>query len=329
MQSHGEASSLNAAQLKNLSVGLRECPRPALVVHEAVLTSLPRSRGRVCRWPEGLRCYRRVGGAQACRSWPFSWDICSVGPCVQRSGSSADGCWFGRILSTMADEVPSVRYEAIILIEPALITREVYNANLAEREGALKAMNKAISKRRDTWNTKEEARAYFEERFPWMMWDLRVRDLFVVRRHSSMRVATSHLTLLLSPALWSTAGVRPRRQREVGREGHARVQLRTRALRILPGRGLLHRRRPHPIARPRRPHPLHPRRTGRPHVRAFPALRPHRPMLTTAPATPRRPSPEYIPQSVMGVRTPASVQKVPDAGHFVCRPQAFLCSFWC
>lgn len=26
MQSHGEASSLNAAQLKKLSVGLRECP---------------------------------------------------------------------------------------------------------------------------------------------------------------------------------------------------------------------------------------------------------------------------------------------------------------
>lgn len=174
----------------------------------------------------------------------------------------------------MADEVPSVRYEAIILIEPALITREVYNANLAEREGALKAMNKAISKRRDTWATKEEARAYFEERFPWMMWDLRVRDLFVVRRHCSMCVATSHLTLLLSPALWSAAGVRPRRQREAGREGHARVQLGPRALCILPRRGVLHRRRPHPVARPRRPHPLHPRRTGRPHVRAFPALRP-------------------------------------------------------
>lgn len=58
----------------------------------------------------------------------------------------------------------------------------------------------------------------------------------------------------------------------------------------------------------------------------FSALRPL-PMLTTAPATPRRPSPEYIPQSVMGVRTPASVQKVPDAGHFVCLP--FLCSCWC
>lgn len=169
----------------------------------------------------------------------------------------------------MADEVPSVRYEAIILIEPALITREVYNANLAEREGALKEMNKAISKRRDTWNSKEEARAYFEERFPWMMWDLRVRDLFVVRMHCLMRVATSHLTFLLSPALWSAAGVHTRRQREAGREGHARMQLRPRALRILPGRGILHRRRPHPVARPRRPRPLHPRRAGRPHVCAF------------------------------------------------------------
>ncbi len=30
MQSHGEASSLNAAQLEKLSVGLREYPRPVL-----------------------------------------------------------------------------------------------------------------------------------------------------------------------------------------------------------------------------------------------------------------------------------------------------------
>ena len=88
-----------------------------------------------------------------------------------------------RILSTIADGVPSVNFEAIVLIEPALITREVYNANLAEREGALKLMNKAISKRRDLWDSREAARDYFEQRFPWMMWDPRVRELFIVREH--------------------------------------------------------------------------------------------------------------------------------------------------
>ena len=67
-----------------------------------------------------------------------------------------------------------------MLIEPALITREVFNANLEEREGALKMMNVAVSKRKDTWDSREEARAFFNKRFPWKMWDDRVRDLYVV-----------------------------------------------------------------------------------------------------------------------------------------------------
>lgn len=84
------------------------------------------------------------------------------------------------MLSAVASDVPAVVYEAIVLVEPALITREAFNANLAEREGALKMMNIAVSKRRDAWGSRDEASAYFDKRFPWQMWDSRVRALYVV-----------------------------------------------------------------------------------------------------------------------------------------------------
>ena len=83
-------------------------------------------------------------------------------------------------MSTVSNEVPGVEYRELILIEPALITRELFTANRADREGALKTMNIAVSKRKDEWSTREEARAYFEKRFPWQMWDPRVFELFVV-----------------------------------------------------------------------------------------------------------------------------------------------------
>ncbi|KAI0667882.1 alpha/beta-hydrolase [Trametes maxima] len=91
------------------------------------------------------------------------------------------------LLTTMADKdrnangggLPGIAYDAVVLVEPSLITREAFDANLAEREGALRTMSEAISKRRDAWATREEARKYFQKRFPWAVWSPRVLDLFV------------------------------------------------------------------------------------------------------------------------------------------------------
>lgn len=88
-----------------------------------------------------------------------------------------------------------------MLIEPALITREVLTENLAEREGALKAMNIAVSKRKDEWKTRVDARVYFENRFPWQMWDTRVFELFVV---SAFQRLSHKLFIPFFPAaIWS------------------------------------------------------------------------------------------------------------------------------
>ncbi|KAI0636271.1 alpha/beta-hydrolase [Trametes polyzona] len=233
MQSHGEASILNAAKLKTLTVGLP-----------------------VDEYGDGLKAFVATGALDGHR-------LVGIGHSL---GTSAV------MLSTIADDLPSVHYEKIILVEPALITREVYNANLAEREGALKAMNKAISKRRDLWNTPDEARDYFEQRFPWMMWDPRVRELFV--RHGLRQVlvpdvngkSVTKVTLACSKDHERCAYS----QDEVYYTVVDRIQSLDPAVPI------------HYILGER--HDL---------------------------------IPEYIPQSVMGVRKPASVQKVPDAGHFV------------
>ncbi|KAI0763278.1 alpha/beta-hydrolase [Trametes elegans] len=84
------------------------------------------------------------------------------------------------LLTTMSEGgIPGIEYDAIVLVEPSLITREAFDANLEEREGALKAMSEAVSKRRDTWNSRDEAKKYFEKRFPWSIWDPRVLELYV------------------------------------------------------------------------------------------------------------------------------------------------------
>ncbi|KAI0656485.1 alpha/beta-hydrolase [Cubamyces menziesii] len=232
-QSHGEASVLNEAQLMPLKAGIP-----------------------VDEYADGFKAFVATGALSGHR-------LVGIGHSL---GTSAV------ILSTIADGVPSVNFEAIVLIEPALITREVYNANLAEREGALKLMNKAISKRRDLWDSREAARDYFEQRFPWMMWDPRVRELFI--RHGLKEVkiqgpegqTTTKVTLACSKDHERSAYS----QDEVYYTVVDRIQSLDPAV------------------------PVHYILGGRPDL-----------------------IPEYIPQSVMGVRPPASVQKVPEAGHFI------------
>ncbi|OBZ71433.1 hypothetical protein A0H81_08376 [Grifola frondosa] len=84
------------------------------------------------------------------------------------------------LLSTISSDAgKGVPYEAIVLVEPSLITRAVFNAHLAERERALKFMHKAITARRDTWGSREEALLDFKTRLPWKIWHPRVLSLLV------------------------------------------------------------------------------------------------------------------------------------------------------
>ena len=82
----------------------------------------------------------------------------------------------------MPSALPPVQYHALVVIEPALITQAAWDSNAEERVMALKMMSKAVMKRRDAWASRTDARAYFEQRLPWAIWDKRVLELFLVRR---------------------------------------------------------------------------------------------------------------------------------------------------
>lgn len=65
-------------------------------------------------------------------------------------------------------------YESIILIEPALIDRHVFQANIKDRERQTAMLTKAVAAQRSTWNNRKAAFDYFVKRAPWKTWDIRI-----------------------------------------------------------------------------------------------------------------------------------------------------------
>ncbi|KAI0648737.1 alpha/beta-hydrolase [Trametes meyenii] len=179
------------------------------------------------------------------------------------------------LLTTTSDALPGIAYDALVLVEPSLITREAFDANLAEREGALRAMSEAVSRRRDAWASREDAAAYFKKRFPWSIWHPRVLDLYV------------KYGLRDAPAIPDTP---PGEEKKKGVTlCCTKAQERATYLHVAPHFVVIDTIRGLPPALP-----LH-------------FVLGERVDLI----------PEYIHQSVIDVRKVASVQKVPDGGHFV------------
>lgn len=71
-------------------------------------------------------------------------------------------------------------YAAMILIEPTVVTRELFNAKLDERMAHMNFVVAMTSARRDFWSSNEHAFEYFQTRFPWKFWDPRVLRLLTV-----------------------------------------------------------------------------------------------------------------------------------------------------
>jgi len=71
-------------------------------------------------------------------------------------------------------------YRAIILIEPTIVTREVFNTHLEDRIAAIDFSVAATSMRRNIWKSRAEAFEYFTKRVPWEHWDLRVVRILTV-----------------------------------------------------------------------------------------------------------------------------------------------------
>ena len=75
---------------------------------------------------------------------------------------------------------------AMILIEPTVVTRELFNAQLDDRMAYIDLVVAMTSARRDIWSSNEHAFEYFKTRFPWKFWDSRVLRLLTVNLLSSI-----------------------------------------------------------------------------------------------------------------------------------------------
>jgi hypothetical protein len=78
-------------------------------------------------------------------------------------------------------DIIAIPYSAIILLEPPLIDRQVFEEHREERFKQVEQLRKAIAKSRNAWPSKEAAREYFSCRSPWKSWDRRALDIYVVR----------------------------------------------------------------------------------------------------------------------------------------------------
>ncbi|KAK0191578.1 Alpha/beta hydrolase fold-1 [Armillaria mellea] len=79
-----------------------------------------------------------------------------------------------RMFSTKCYSSSTPPYESIILVEPALIDRHVFQANIRDRERQTEMLTKAVAAQRSTWNNRKAAFDYFVRRAPWKTWDPRI-----------------------------------------------------------------------------------------------------------------------------------------------------------
>jgi hypothetical protein len=71
-------------------------------------------------------------------------------------------------------------YCAMILVEPTLAPRELFNAHIENRMALMDYAVSATSARRDTWKSREEAFNHFRKRLPWGSWDPRMVRILTV-----------------------------------------------------------------------------------------------------------------------------------------------------
>ena len=76
-------------------------------------------------------------------------------------------------------------YVSMILIEPTVVTRELFNTTLDDRMAHMDFVVAMTNARRDIWSSNEHAFEYFKTRFPWKFWDPRVLRLLTVNSHFS------------------------------------------------------------------------------------------------------------------------------------------------
>ncbi|KAJ7600911.1 Alpha/beta hydrolase family-domain-containing protein [Mycena floridula] len=104
--------------------------------------------------------------------------------------SAGAGCI---MLTTKDIPLSEIPYIAVILIEPTMVTQELFYQTFDERMATMVFTVEATSMRRDTWPTRDEAFIWMSKRFPWRKWDPRAVRLLV--DHGLQDTSTGAVTL--------------------------------------------------------------------------------------------------------------------------------------
>jgi len=101
-------------------------------------------------------------------------------------GHSAGACVM--VLSTTFYSLDELPYTSMILVEPTMMTKES-SAQAFKQLSEVMRVIESVKKRRDIWESREIARAWFEKRLPWKRWDSRILDAFI--RHGLRDLPTA------------------------------------------------------------------------------------------------------------------------------------------
>ncbi|TFK85290.1 alpha/beta-hydrolase [Polyporus arcularius HHB13444] len=91
-------------------------------------------------------------------------------------GHSAGACVLP--LSTIGRTNDTLPYSSMILVEPPMMTQEVLDSVMRDGK-AWKSLIGMAKSRKDTWPSREAARAWMSMHIPWKAWESRCVDLFV------------------------------------------------------------------------------------------------------------------------------------------------------
>ncbi|KAF7343864.1 AB hydrolase-1 domain-containing protein [Mycena sanguinolenta] len=83
-------------------------------------------------------------------------------------------CGMIRVLTTKDKLVSEIPYASFILIEPTIISRDLFYAYLEDRAGQMEFVVAATTARRERWRSREDAHSWMSKRVPWELWDPRV-----------------------------------------------------------------------------------------------------------------------------------------------------------
>lgn len=114
---------------------------------------------------------------ESCRSRTFGW--CNHYVRFHTIPVKNANRYYFRALSTDGYPLHKLPFSSMILVEPGMMTREIYA--VAFKEPTLfKQVIERTRKGKDIWPSRDAALKWLSERSPWKRWDPRVLRLFIV-----------------------------------------------------------------------------------------------------------------------------------------------------